>query len=143
MVSGENVALDLFEFRAPESGARKVVRLDVAGAFHSEVMRPASDALGEALESAAFREPSCPVWQNATALSSSDPSTLKKNLASQLTSAVLWEDSFRDMASKSGGGSFLEPAPGGVLAGLARRIAPETTVISLREPQDLQALTTA
>ncbi len=143
VVSGENEALDLFESRAPESGARRAVRLDVAGAFHSEVMRPASDALGEALESATFREPSCPIWQNATALPSSDPSTLKENLASQLTSAVLWEDSFRGMASESGDETFLEPAPGRVLAGLARRIAPETTVISLQEPQDLQALATA
>ena len=120
-----------------------MVRLDVAGAFHSEVMRPASDALADALASATFREPSCPVWQNATALPSSDPSALKGNLALQLTSTVLWEDSFRDMASQSEDGTFLEPAPGAVLAGLARRIAPETTVISLREPQDLQALTTA
>ena len=143
VVSGENGALDLFESKAPECGARRAFRLDVAGAFHSEVMRPAADALGEALESASFVEPTCPVWQNATAQSSSDPSTLKENLAAQLTSAVLWEDSFRDMASKSGDEPFLEPAPGRVLAGLARRIAPETTVISLQEPQDLQALVTA
>lgn len=138
VASGETEALDLLEARAAAAGARRATRLAVAGAFHSEVMRPAARRLRAALEAVEFRPPRCPVWQNATGRPESDPAALRENLAAQLTAPVLWEDSFRGMAAAAAGAPFLEPAPGRVLAGLARKIAPEARVLSLASHDALE-----
>ena len=137
VVSGELTALDRFDPLAKEAGAKRVVRLQVAGAFHSEVMRPAAERLEQALRETSFQRPRCPVWQNATAQPEQDPEALRRNLAAQLTAPVLWDDSFRSMAEAAGDTPFLEPAPGRVLAGLARKIAPAAKVESLAKAADL------
>lgn len=140
VVSGENSALDVLEPLAKEAGARRAIRLEVAGAFHSEVMRPAAAALSAALREVEVRRPDCPVYQNATAAPETDPEALKENLARQLTAPVLWEESFRAMAAAAGETPFLEPAPGRVLAGLARKIAPEAKVLPLHAADALEDL---
>jgi [acyl-carrier-protein] S-malonyltransferase len=143
VVSGEIAALDVFDGRAKDAGARRAIRLTVAGAFHSEVMRPAADKLQLALEETEFRAPVCPVWQNATAAPSSDPVELKKQLAAQLTAPVRWDESYRAMATELESDiAFLEPAPGRVLAGLARKIAPGRTIHSLPKADALESLKT-
>lgn len=140
VVSGENAALDVFDVRVKEAGARRAMRLPVAGAFHSEVMRPAADKLQAALNEVEFQTASCPVWQNATAEASCEPAVLKANLAAQLTAPVRWEESFAAMAQAVGDTAFLEPAPGRVLAGLARKIAPGARVLNLHEAAALDSL---
>ena len=140
VVSGEIAALDDFEPRAKAAGARKVVRLNVAGAFHSEVMRPAAEELARALAAVEFRPARCPVWQNATAAPATAPEELRANLAAQLTAPVRWEESFHKMNEAMAGGRFLEPAPGRVLAGLARKIAPGAIVLNLHEAAALPVL---
>ena len=140
VVSGQNEALDVFDLQAKEAGARRAMRLNVAGAFHSEVMRPASVKLNAALEETEFSVPNCPVWQNATGLPESDPTLLKENLVAQLCSPVLWENSFRDMAQTLGQQAFLEPAPGKVLAALARKINREATVHSADSAEAIENL---
>ncbi len=135
VVSGEIAALDVFEPKALEAGARRALRLTVAGAFHSECMRPAAVQLDAALADTPFREARCPVWQNASAKASTDPETLRANLSAQLCKPVLWEDSFRAMAAEAGDTPFLEPAPGRVLAGLARKIARDAKVQSLNNAE--------
>ena len=141
VVSGENEALEVLESRAREAGARRALRLQVAGAFHSEVMRPAAERLAAALEETPFQEARCPVWQNATARPATEPGELRRHLAEQLTAPVLWEDSFRAMAASPGAeAGFLEPAPGRVLAGLARKIAPEARIRALDGRDSLEAL---
>ena len=140
VVSGENAALDALEIAGKEAGARRVIRLQVAGAFHSEVMRPAATELEAALESTNFQTPSCPVWQNATAKPSTDPVVLKANLIAQLCAPVLWQDSFSAMAASAEGLTFLEPAPGRVLGAMAKKIAPGSQVVSLKDQPSLEAL---
>ncbi len=140
VVSGELAALDDFEPRAKAAGARKVIRLNVAGAFHSEVMRPAAQELERALTAVEFRTARCPVWQNATAAPATAPNALRANLAAQLTAPVRWEESFHKMQESMVGASFLELAPGRVLAGLARKIAPGGAVLNLHEAAALPAL---
>ncbi len=140
VVSGETAALDAFEPLAKAAGARRVVRLNVAGAFHSEVMRPAARELERALAGVEFRRPSCPVWQNATAQPAVAPAVLREHLAAQLCAPVRWEESFRGMAAAAPAAGFLEPAPGRVLAGLARKIAPAARVASLHAAAALPAL---
>ena len=140
VVSGEVAALDAFETLALAAGARRVMRLKVAGAFHSEVMRPAAQELDAALSSVEFRPALCPVWQNATARPAVDPAELRNHLAAQLCAPVRWEESFRGMAATAPAAGFLEPAPGRVLAGLARKIVPAAVVASLHEAAALPAL---
>lgn len=140
VVSGEIAALDDFEPRAKAAGARRTIRLAVAGAFHSEVMRPAAEELARALDAVQFRPARCPVWQNATAAPAVAPEELRVHLAAQLTAPVRWEESFHKMAAASGTAPFLEPAPGRVLAGLARKIAPAAAVLNLHEAAALPAL---
>ncbi|TAH38472.1 MAG: [acyl-carrier-protein] S-malonyltransferase [Planctomycetota bacterium] len=139
VVSGELAALADLEQRVKAAGKR-CLRLQVAGAFHSEVMRPAADRLKAALDEVRFQAPACPVWQNALAAPETDPGRLRANLAAQLTAPVLWEDSFRGMAAVAAGRWFVEPAPGVVLKGFARKIAPEARVLSLAESKDLESL---
>lgn len=140
VVSGEIAALDAFEPLAKAAGAKRVVRLNVAGAFHSEVMRPAARELERALAAVEFRPAACPVWQNATARPAIEPAELRLRLAEQLCAPVRWEESFRAMAAAAPAAGFLEPAPGRVLAGLARKIAPEARVANLHEAAALPAL---
>ncbi|MBT7011726.1 MAG: ACP S-malonyltransferase [Planctomycetes bacterium] len=141
VVSGQTAALDLFDVRAKDAGARRAIRLSVAGAFHSEVMRPAAAKLDLALESVEMHEPRCPVWQNASAKASSDPSILRENLSAQLCAPVLWADSFAQMSAEMGDeGTFLEPAPGRVLAGLARKIDRNSKVLSLHQADAIPEL---
>jgi [acyl-carrier-protein] S-malonyltransferase len=142
VVSGENAALDVFDVRVKEAGARRAMRLPVAGAFHSEVMRPAANQLLAALDQVDFRAAKCPVWQNATAAANTDPAELKANLAAQLTAPVRWEESFRNMATEFADIPFLEPAPGRVLAGLARKIHSDAQVLNLHEADALDSLLT-
>ncbi|MDP6850079.1 MAG: ACP S-malonyltransferase [Planctomycetota bacterium] len=140
VVSGQNEALDIFDLQAKEAGARRAMRLNVAGAFHSEVMRPAAEKLNTALHETELSTPQCPVWQNATGRPETDPERLRENLSAQLCSPVLWEESFRDMAQTLSGQTFLEPAPGKVLAALARKIHREATVHSVDSAKALDNL---
>ncbi len=133
VVSGQDEALDLLESRAKDAGAKRAIRLNVAGAFHSEVMRPASEKLETALAEIEFKPAACPVWQNATAESSTQADTLKANLVAQLCAPVLWQESFAKMAASAPATTFLEPAPGRVLSALARKIARDAKVITLHE----------
>lgn len=138
IVSGELAALDAVEAAAKDHGVRRAVRLSVAGAFHSEVMRPAAERLAAALEAVEVREPAVPVISNVTAAPVAGASEIRGLLARQLTAPVLWERSMR-AATSMGVDQFLEPGPGKVLAGLMRKIAPEAQVRSAATPADLSA----
>lgn len=139
VVSGEIAALDLLEKIAADAGARRAIRLSVAGAFHSEVMRPAAEELSAALVDTNFNTPICPVWQNATAQSSTKIDVLRENLKQQLCSPVLWQDSFAAM-SKDNTSHFIEPAPGKVLTAMARKINRDAKVSALHNFEALNAI---
>jgi [acyl-carrier-protein] S-malonyltransferase len=138
IVSGELAALDAVEAAAKDHGIRRAVRLSVAGAFHSEVMRPAAERLAQALASVEVHSPAIPVLSNVTAAPVGGPDEIRDLLARQLTAPVLWERSMR-AAGGLGIKSFLEPGPGKVLAGLMRKIDPEAVVRSAATPADLSA----
>ena len=140
VVSGEIVALDALEPLAKEAGARRAIRLTVAGAFHSDVMQPAAARLNEALDSTPIETPRCPIWQNATARPASSPEELRTGLSAQLTAPVLWADSFAHMAQALSGVDFLELAPGKVLAGLGRKICADAKTHSLPNTDTLKSL---
>lgn len=102
-------------------GAKRCLPLKVGGAFHSPYMLSAKEALCEVIDSIYFGEPVCPIYQNVSALPTTNPDTLKANLKAQLTSPVLWSKSVQNMVS-DGATEFIELAPGKVLTGLIKKI---------------------
>lgn len=131
VISGEKVAVEAACVRMKEAGAKRALPLPVGGAFHSPLMEPARAELAEGIEKAAFRTPVCPVYQNVTALASSDPAEIKANLLAQLTSPVRWTQSVRNMIA-DGADHFIELGPGKVLQGLVAKIASSPLIIEGR-----------
>ena len=133
VVSGELPALDAVEAAASEHGVRRARRLVVAGGFHSECMRPAAQRLRSALEDVRIEAPKVRFLTNVTGDWVSDPEEIRRFLAEQVCSPVRWEPSMR-RALDSGVRTFLEPAPGEVLAGLMRKIDRGAEVRSAASP---------
>lgn len=123
VISGSMRGLEIAMDKLQEAGARKVMLLKVGGAFHSPLMQSAQEELATAIEQCAFKTPSCPIYQNATALASSDPEVIKTNLLKQLTNPVRWMQSVMNM-STDGAGQFVEFGPGDTLKNLIKRILP-------------------
>ena len=120
VVSGEWTALERLPAAAKELGAKRVVPLNVGGAFHSPLMAPAVEAFQPHLASAPLRDPSIPVVANATAEPVTEAEELRELLARQLTGRVRWTESVRRMAAL-GVDTFIEVGPGTVLSGLVKR----------------------
>jgi [acyl-carrier-protein] S-malonyltransferase len=120
VVSGEWAALERLPAAAKELGARRVVPLNVGGAFHSPLMAPAVEVFEPHLAAAPLRDPAIPVVANATAEPVTSAEELRKLLARQLTGRVRWTESVRRMAGL-GVDTFIEVGPGTVLSGLIRR----------------------
>lgn len=134
VLSGSKEACDRAVQVASDLGLRGTA-LTVAGAFHSPLMQPAADALGEALAATSFQKPNIEVWSNVTA-SEHDPADvelLKQRLVEQLVQPVRWAQLCSELVSRHKIG-YHELAPGSVLRGLMRRIDRDTKVISHDEP---------
>lgn len=127
VISGEKDAVEAACARLKEAGAKRALPLPVGGAFHSPLMEPAREELAEGIEKAIFRTPSCPVYQNVTALPTTDPDEIRKNLLAQLTAPVRWTQSVVNMIG-DGAGHFVELGPGKVLQGLVAKIGSGITV---------------
>lgn len=105
------------------NGAKRALRLQVGGAFHSPLMQPAAEELKTAILETEFHTPVCPVYQNVDAMAHTNPQQIRQNLLLQLTSPVLWTQSIRNMLS-DGCSAFYEFGPGDVLKNLIRKTAP-------------------
>ena len=105
-----------------EKGARRAVPLNVAGAFHSRLMKSAGDALGEVLKNVELTVPRLPVAQNFTGKIVSSPDEIRDNLRNQVAGSVRWDSCVRTIAETCGAETFIEFGPGTVLSGLIRRI---------------------
>ena len=121
VISGEKEAVEKACIRMKEAGAKRALPLPVGGAFHSPLMEPARAELAEGIEKTVFRTPTCPIYQNVTALPSTAPEEIKRNLHAQLTAPVRWTQSVRNMAA-DGAEEFVELGPGTVLQGLINKI---------------------
>ena len=121
VISGEIKAIDLACEKLKEQGARRALVLPVGGAFHSPLMEEAKQELENAINTATFNKPICPIYQNVTSFAVSDQMKIKENLIAQLTSPVKWTQSIQKMAT-DGATNFIELGPGEVLQGLARKI---------------------
>jgi [acyl-carrier-protein] S-malonyltransferase len=121
VVSGDVVACDRLEELAREEGRGATVRLQVAGAFHSARMAPAAQGLAEAIAAVDIRPPRLPFISNVTADLVREPDEIRRLLAAQLVSPVLWQESM-ERAARDGVTRMLEIGSGRVLAGLMRKI---------------------
>jgi len=121
VISGEKEAVEAACIKMKEAGAKRALVLPVSGAFHSPLMEPAREELAKAIEATPFKAPRCPIYQNVTALPTTDPTVIKANLLKQLTSPVRWTKSVQNMLA-DGATRFVELGPGTVLQGLVKRI---------------------
>jgi [acyl-carrier-protein] S-malonyltransferase len=138
IVSGEKARVEAAVAAAKSRGIKKVIPLNVAGAYHSRLMEPARAAFEAFLKTVPFAAPRCAVFSNTTGRTLGDPDAIRAALARQVVSPVLWEDCMR-AAAAAGATEFWELGPGGVLAGLARRIDRAWSVKSFSENSDLAA----
>jgi [acyl-carrier-protein] S-malonyltransferase len=137
VLSGEASKISLAVSMAKEYGARKAVELQVAGAFHSRLMESAYLKLKEVLEKTPFNAPKVPVVCNVDAVAVSDPDTIRRTLADQVTGSVRWTESVEYLLDHLHCDQLLELGPGGVLAGLVARIRKGTPVVSVSDAASL------
>lgn len=120
VVSGTKAACDRAEKLAQAAGGTPI-RLAVAGAFHTSLMKPADEKLAAALEGVTLQPPRVPVWSNVDAKPHTDPAEIRQLLVQQVLRPVQWEQSVRNLLA-DGFDRFYEIGPGRVLAGLLKRV---------------------
>lgn len=116
-VAGIDRACELLE----EAGARRVLKLNVGGAFHSPLMESARVELEKAIAATTFNTPMCPIYQNIDAKPHTDADAIKNNLIEQLTGPVKWSQILSAMI-ENGATKFIEVGPGNVLQGLVKKV---------------------
>jgi [acyl-carrier-protein] S-malonyltransferase len=139
VVSGAKAAVERASELAKSAGAKRAVPLPVSAPFHCALMRPAAEAMAEALGAVDIRPPLPPLVANVLARPISDPEEIRRRLVEQVTGTVRWAESVAYMHAQ-GVDCFIELGAGKVLTGLARRIAPEAKGFVLGAPEDLAAL---
>ena len=121
VISGTNEAIDEACAKLTAAGAKRALKLNVGGAFHSPLMEPARVELEAAIAAAPFAKQVCPVYQNVDAKPHTDPAEIRANLIAQLTSPVRWTQIVQNMLA-DGATSFTELGPGSVLQGLIKKV---------------------
>ena len=140
VVSGEIAGVERAMELAKQAGAKRAVRLPVAGAFHSPLMKPAETGLREAIESAELSDPEFPVYSNVTAEPCTTAGEARETLVRQLTAPVRWTDQVRNMAAAYPDTAWLELGPGNVLTGLVSRAVPGARATACGTPADIDKL---
>lgn len=121
VISGSIEGIEKATALLREKGVKRIVPLNVGGAFHSPLMQPAASQLEKGINAAQFSAPRCPVYQNVNAQPQTDPEAIRQNLVAQLTAPVRWTQTIKNMVS-NGACSFKEFGPGQVLTGLIGKI---------------------
>ncbi|HEX6252404.1 MAG TPA: ACP S-malonyltransferase [Gemmatimonadaceae bacterium] len=142
VVSGEIAAVERAMELAKEAGAKRALRLAVAGAFHSPLMAPAAAGLSAAIGRAPFQEPAFPVYSNVSAGPVTAAAEGRRLLAEQLTSPVRWAQLVRSMAERWPEAVWVELGPGAVLGGLVARLVRGARTLSCGTPSEVEKLLT-
>ena len=121
VISGSNKGIDIACKKLIAAGARRAIKLPVGGAFHSPLMEPARTELEQAIDETNFTKGICPIYQNITAIATTNPEEIKENLKKQLTASVLWTQTMQQMIS-DGLSSVTEVGPGKVLQALFKKV---------------------
>lgn len=139
VISGEKSKVEAAVAELKAQGLRKVIMLNVAGAFHSRLMREAGEKLAAVLAQAELKLPEIPVYHNFTADTAKSVAELESNLTNQVAGSVRWEDCVR-RAAEAGADTVIEFGPGAVLTGLVRRTASEMKLININSAASLDAV---
>lgn len=129
VISGSLTGVDTACQQLTAAGAKRALKLNVGGAFHSPLMEPAKVELQSAIEHTTINAPVCPIYQNIDAKPTKDPSIIKSNLIAQLTGAVRWTQTAQNMLA-NGATQFIEVGPGNVLQGLVKKVSREAQTSS-------------
>jgi len=134
VISGTIAGVDKACEEMTAAGAKRALKLNVGGAFHSPLMESARVELEHAIVNTDIKEPICPIYQNIDAKPYTDPAKIKHNLIAQLTGPVRWTQTVMHMM-EDGATSFTEVGPGNVLQGLVKKVdrAMPTESASLKE----------
>lgn len=135
-VSGTAAALAEAETRFKEAGAKRVIRLQVAGPFHSPLMAEAAQSFAPVLEAAAFKNPAVPVYSNVTGKLISSGEEAKKLALLQITNPVRWTAEEAAIA-QTGADACLEAGPGKVLQGLWKDSGSEIPIYGAGTMEDI------
>jgi [acyl-carrier-protein] S-malonyltransferase len=142
VVSGNKSAVERAVEIAKAKGARRAMMLQVSAPFHCALMKPAADAMAEALGKTGVKSPVVPVVANVVAGPISDPQEIVRRLVEQVTGTVRWRECVAYMAGQ-GVKTFYEVGAGKVLTGLLKRIADGATGSAIGTPEDVAAFKTA
>lgn len=136
VLSGTIESIEKAEILCKEAGAKRVIRLPVAGAFHSSLMQSAADQMNDFLAGVELGPLETPVFSNVTACEHVD-ADIQTNMVNQITSSVQWVASVQKLAA-DGVEEIIECGPGKVLAGLIKRIDKTITVRNIGQLSDLE-----
>ncbi len=139
VISGETAAIDRAIVIAKELGAKRAVKLEVSGPFHSQLMLRAKDEFSEHLDKVTFKNPSIPVIQNVDAEVQTEPEKIRSNLVEQLSSPVMWTAIMTKLVDL-GVEKLVECGPGSVLRGLAKRVSRDLETFGTDGPEDMRLL---
>jgi [acyl-carrier-protein] S-malonyltransferase len=142
VISGTKPAVERAMELAKAKGAKRAILLPVSAPFHSDLMKPAADAMAAALAEVTILAPKAPLVANVLATAITDPETVKDALVAQVTGAVRWRESVLYMSGQ-GVTEFFELGAGKVLSGLIRRIADGIATASIGAPADVEAFKSA
>jgi len=142
VISGSRAAVERALEIAKARGAKRAILLPVSAPFHCRLMQPAADVMAEALAAVTILAPSVPIVANVLAFPISDPDEIRSRLVQQVTGMVRWRESVGWLAA-NGVDRFVEIGAGKVLSGLAKRIAPEASTLTVGLPEDIPAAVAA
>ncbi len=137
VISGSVAAVERAAALCKEAGAKRTVMLPVSAPFHCNLMQPAQDQLGSALESVAFNDPTFPIACNADARLITRGPEARDALIRQVTGAVRWVDCIK-LLQESGATQYIEAGPGKVLTGLNRQIDRALSTLNVEDPASLE-----
>ncbi|OGX08485.1 MAG: [acyl-carrier-protein] S-malonyltransferase [Omnitrophica WOR_2 bacterium GWA2_47_8] len=137
VITGEAAKVEAASVKIKEAGAKRVIPLDVAGAFHSSLMRPAAEKFKIEIEKFKINPAKFGVVSNVDGRPATDPKEIKEKLSRQITSSVQWVASVEYIAAQ-GVTTFFELGPGTVLKGLIRKINSSLIVHNIEKPEDLE-----
>ena len=135
VISGTIAGVDAACEKLTAAGAKRALKLNVGGAFHSPLMEAARVELEHAIVYTEIKEPVCPIYQNIDAKPYTDPAKIKHNLIAQLTGPVRWTQTVMHML-EDGATSFTEVGPGNVLQGLVKKVDRAIPTSSAALPQE-------
>jgi [acyl-carrier-protein] S-malonyltransferase len=138
VIAGHRGAVERAMALAKEMGAKRAVMLPMSAPSHCSLMRPAAERLRERLSKVAMRKPAVPVIHNRFVAAFDDPERIRQALVEQLDHPVRWIETVRFLAGH-GVERIVECAPGKVLTGLVKRIAPEVEALGIQDCAALDA----